>query len=974
MPLPHYLRACCLALVIAPAATGQQVQHGLRVPAGFEVTEYADSSLANDIYTMTVDPQGRIVVASRGYIRVLVDRDGDGKADTFIPFADTPKDGAMGLFWEGKHLYCTGDGGLRRFTSTLRDGRVDGPSELLHPLKTGGEHDAHAIRRGPDGWLYVLCGNNANVDRLVKPAATSPIQKPVAGTVLRFSPDFAKVEIVAHGFRNAYDMDFNSDGELFTFDSDNERCVSLPWYEPTRFYHVKPGAHHGWLSPQQATFWRLPPYFIDVSAPVCTLGRGSPTGCVCYRHGQFPQKYRGGFFLCDWTFGQVHFVPLKRKGASYEGTPEVFLRSVGDNGFAPTAAVVHPETGDLFVSIGGRGTRGAVYRIRYPGGVRNAKEEARHWQPTPRPSKLDEELIPLLLLQTRSANLFRRRQALESIALHSHLLTANQLASIINENSTVSDPSLIRATALLSGNHPAPEAFAALRMLMKRGSRLSEAERLRAVRGLQIGLGDVGAPEARGTVWEGYTPRQIRDKRLVGLIGVGIDDIFPTGHEELDRELARTLAMIGDELAPALTKMTDRLKADSDPLSDIHYLIVLSRLKTSRTKDITLKVADSLLDLDDKITKRHLNRDSNWPLRMAELHRELARKDPALNDALLAHKDFGRPDHVLWAQTPGFDRKKAAALFLARSARDRDFAWNAGLVRLMGELPDEQALPALRKLWDEVGLNDVILPLLARRPAAVDQPKFLAGLISPSLAVVRQSLAALEKLPFRKDAATLTALVQAMRLLPDGKEEEKTKAQIGRLLRRLTEQSLPEGDKTAWENWLKRTHPKEAAKLGGEDGVDVNAWNKRLADIDWKAGDVERGRAVFTKASCAACHSGSQAMGPDLAGVAGRFSRDDLFTAILRPSKDVSARYRTTVITTEDAKVYQGLIVYEAVDSILLQTGPATTVRLAHKQISDKKLSPLSLMPVGLLDRLADRDIADLHAYLKGLSAPSKPR
>src|SRR5439155_24034856 len=121
-------------------------------------------------------------------------------------------------------------------------------------------------------------------------------------------------------------------------------------------------------------------------------------------------------------------------------------------------------------------------------------------------------------------------------------------------------------------------------------------------------------------------------------------------------------------------------------------------------------------------------------------------------------------------------------------------------------------------------------------------------------------------------------------------------------------------------------------------------------------------------------HSGSQAMGPALTGVAGRFSRADLFTAILRPSKDVPARYRTIVITTEDAKVYQGLIVYEAVDSVLLQTGPATTVRLAHKQISEKRVSPLSLMPVGLLDRLFDREIADLYAFLKGVLAPLRPR
>jgi len=276
------------------------------------------------------------------------------------------------------YLYFTGDGGLRRYH--IKNDKAYGPSELLCKLKTGGEHDAHAIRRGPDGWLYVLCGNNTNVDKLVKPAATSPIKNPIAGCVLRFSPDFKTTEIVAQGFRNAYDMDFNKYGDLFTFDSDNERCVSLPWYEPTRFYHVIPGGHHGWLNPQQASFWRMPPYYPDVTPPIATLGRGSPTGCICYRHGQFPLHYRGGFFLCDWTFGQIHFISLKSSDATYKAKSEVFLQSVGENGFAPTAAAVHPETGDLFVSIGGRGTRGAVYRVRYPDGVKTAKKDAERWQ------------------------------------------------------------------------------------------------------------------------------------------------------------------------------------------------------------------------------------------------------------------------------------------------------------------------------------------------------------------------------------------------------------------------------------------------------------------------------------------------------------------------------------------------------------------------------------------------------------------
>src|SRR6516165_5648254 len=136
-------------LVPALAARADSVQYGLRVPDGFEVTEYAGSDLANDIFCMTIDPRGRVIVSGRGYTRILVD-DGHGKAARAIDFLAGPKDGAMGLLREGDALYGVGDGGLRRY----REG--GGQPELIRALKTGGEHDAHALRRGPDGWLYLL--------------------------------------------------------------------------------------------------------------------------------------------------------------------------------------------------------------------------------------------------------------------------------------------------------------------------------------------------------------------------------------------------------------------------------------------------------------------------------------------------------------------------------------------------------------------------------------------------------------------------------------------------------------------------------------------------------------------------------------------------------------------------------------------------------------------------------------------------
>jgi putative membrane-bound dehydrogenase-like protein len=983
-----------LALTVSGA---NAVQHGLRVPNGFEVTEFADSKLANDIFRMTIDPRGRIVVSGRGYVRILVDADGDGRADRALEFADGPKDGAQGLLWEDRWLYVTGDGGLRRYRVAEGGDRAEGSSELIRKLKTGGEHDAHAIRRGPDGWLYLLCGNNAGIDKGFAQLPTSPIKEPVAGCVLRFSPDLKASEIVADGFRNPYGMDFNTDGELFTYDSDNERCVSLPWYEPTRFYHVLPGGHYGWQSPQRAQTWRLPPYFPDVVAPVATLGRGSPTGVVCYRHTQFPERYRGGIFALDWTFGRVWFLPLERRGASYACKPEVFLEAVGDNGFAPTDVVVHPQTGDLYVSIGGRGTRGAVYRVRYPRGFKPndpgptgllpVKSNSLDWRP---------ELAKELPKRATAGDDLERLRALTAIRRH-HQHFTDRLDDLIRANWDHSDRSVRRAAADLIGlRSPYNQIMLARetqtpRQMMTWGlgcsddpglavalaCRVLKADagpeaRLAAVRVLQKALGDLMAPEFKGTVWEGYSPRRAPlDRERLKEAAPALRQAFPAGHADLDRELSRTLAVIEDDDPATVIKVADRLTAESDPVEDLHYMIVLARLRGPRTDAVTKRTAGALLALDQKTARRRLNRDTNWPLRVAGLHAELARKDANLNAALLNHAEFGRPDHALFARCPGFDQRRAAEIFLTRAAKEEDYPWSPALVNLVGKLPDEQCVPVLRRLWERGGLEESILPVLARQPRAEDRDKFLTGLNSPQLATVRLCLAALEKLPLKSDGPSLLPFVRALRRLSDAKEEGPLREEVGKYLERATGQAFGP-DRQKWTNWFTRTYPDLADRLGGADGVDAAAWSKRLAGIDWSAGDAERGQAVFNKASCAACHSGAQALGPDLRGVAGRFSRDDLFTAIVQPSKDISPRYRTTLVATQDGKVYQGSVIYEAVDSLILQTGPATTVRLVNSQIAARRFTDTSLMPAGLLDKLTDREIADLYAYLKSLRSPSR--
>src|SRR5262249_32070079 len=167
-------------------------------------------------------------------------------------------------------------------------------------------------------------------------------------------------EIVSAGYRNQYDAAFNRDGDLFTFDSDMEWDMNLPWYRATRICHAVTGSEFGWLSGTA----NRPAYYADNLPPVVDVGPGSPTGMTFGYGARFPAKYQDALFLCDWSYGKLYAAHLKPHGSTYTAELEEFLNG---SPLPLTDIVVNPKDAAMYFTIGGRQTMSGLYRVTYAG-------------------------------------------------------------------------------------------------------------------------------------------------------------------------------------------------------------------------------------------------------------------------------------------------------------------------------------------------------------------------------------------------------------------------------------------------------------------------------------------------------------------------------------------------------------------------------------------------------------------------------
>jgi putative heme-binding domain-containing protein len=271
--------------------------------------------------------------------------------------------------------------------------------------------------------------------------------------------------------------------------------------------------------------------------------------------------------------------------------------------------------------------------------------------------------------------------------------------------------------------------------------------------------------------------------------------------------------------------------------------------------------------------------------------------------------------------------------------------------------------------------------VLANEPLARDRGKFLTGLESSQLEVLTACADALEKLPPDATAASAAeqfALLRTIRRLGSDPREYPLRERLVKLLERNLGREFgyvfgKDGYHPQIEVIEKLTaaltgrFPAEAAAQLGLAEADLAEFQTLLDSVNWEEGDAARGAKVFVTRQCAQCHGAQRAVGPDLAGAARRFSRDDLFTAIVLPDRDVSPRYQTTLIQTTAGKVFSGLIVYDSVDGLILRNSTNQTFRIESRDIELRRTLNTSLMPKGLLKGLSAQELADLYAYMRSL-------
>ncbi|MEM7316388.1 MAG: hypothetical protein AAF497_24915, partial [Planctomycetota bacterium] len=214
------------------------------VRPGFQIQHVAGHDETDSLIAMTFNEFGQILASQEGGPLLMVYDSNDNGTPDKVRVCCERVTSCQGILSVSGRVYVIGDGpsggGLYQLEDLDRNGDYEKVTALVQFVGRLGEHGPHGLALGPDGMIYISIGNHT---RLSQPfAMTSPhhdfyegeislpryedplghakgIRAP-GGGVLRVDLEGRHAELVAGGVRNAYDLAFNRDGDLFMHDSD----------------------------------------------------------------------------------------------------------------------------------------------------------------------------------------------------------------------------------------------------------------------------------------------------------------------------------------------------------------------------------------------------------------------------------------------------------------------------------------------------------------------------------------------------------------------------------------------------------------------------------------------------------------------------------------------------------------------------------------------------------------------------------
>lgn len=533
--------------------------------------------------SLTVDPAGRLITSDQyGKLYRITPSGIEGESKTEIEQLDAQIGMAQGLLYAFDSLYVMVNGnaadgaGLYRLRDTTGDDQFD-QVQLLRKIEGGGEHGPHAIVLSPDKKSLFICGGNhtkiPSPEESLVPRNWGEDQllpsmpdagghavgiKAPGGWIAQTDPEGKSFKLISSGFRNEYDIAFNSAGELFTYDADMEWDVGSPWYRPTRVCHATDGSEFGW----RTGTGKWPVSYPDSLPPVVNIGPGSPTG-IGFGYGTaYPGKYQNALFIADWSYGIIYAVHLTPDGATYSGELEQFCSAPA---LQVADMVVNQKDKALYFVIGGRRTQSGLYRITYTGDESTEPVEA-------------VELNELAELRREIESKFGESSneaiqlALDNIGHEDRFVAF--AARILLEHVPV-DQWILQALSKLDTPTATINGMIALARCGDESMQGTVIERLRKIDWDSLGNDEkIALLRAYGLVL--IRLGEPTDQTRISIIE-HLSKSYPTEQTEVNRELCRLLIAVN---APNVIEKTMRLLENSPAQEEqIHYALCLRSAK-----------------------------------------------------------------------------------------------------------------------------------------------------------------------------------------------------------------------------------------------------------------------------------------------------------------------------------------------------------------------------------------------------------